>query len=347
MPIAWTSIGSGPPLVYCSMIFNFERALGPDMPYVLWTEIAKGRQLIVYDGLGSGLSDRGFEDFSIANSVADLAAVADAARLEQFAICANLMGSQAELSYCAKYPQRVDRLVIVNGMAKGLLSRNPTRVQLAQREAMLAAIEAGWDDPTPAYRLLNPQSGNPKATYDEQLKVAEVLKSAISSRGFVRFLRAQSEADVSDKASQISCPALIVHARSSARIPFEEGKRPAGLIPGAILLPIEGANMIPHPSDETFAEVVAAAKEFLGQSTRQHHKAVLGAELTPRELDVLELVAKGLDNLQIAARLGLSEKTIRNNIAPIFEKLQVENRMKAIVKAREAGFGQMEQHPQD
>jgi DNA-binding NarL/FixJ family response regulator len=61
--------------------------------------------------------------------------------------------------------------------------------------------------------------------------------------------------------------------------------------------------------------------------------------LTPRETEVLELIAQGLDNAQIAARLDLSEKTVRNNITHIFDKIQVENRSQAIVRAREAGLG--------
>jgi DNA-binding NarL/FixJ family response regulator len=51
------------------------------------------------------------------------------------------------------------------------------------------------------------------------------------------------------------------------------------------------------------------------------------------------LIAQGLDNAQIAARLDLSEKTVRNNITHIFDKIQVENRSQAIVRAREAGLG--------
>ena len=54
---------------------------------------------------------------------------------------------------------------------------------------------------------------------------------------------------------------------------------------------------------------------------------------------MLELIAQGLDDLQIAAHLGLSEKTVRNHISPIFDTLGVENRSQTIVKAREAGLG--------
>ena len=55
--------------------------------------------------------------------------------------------------------------------------------------------------------------------------------------------------------------------------------------------------------------------------------------------EVLDLIAQGLDNAQIAARLELSEKTVRNNITHIFDKIGVETRSKAIVLARERGLG--------
>lgn len=62
-------------------------------------------------------------------------------------------------------------------------------------------------------------------------------------------------------------------------------------------------------------------------------------ELTSREHEVLELIAKGLNNQVIANRLSISEKTVRNHISNIFNKLQVVDRAQAIVKAREAGMG--------
>jgi DNA-binding NarL/FixJ family response regulator len=61
--------------------------------------------------------------------------------------------------------------------------------------------------------------------------------------------------------------------------------------------------------------------------------------LSDREREILELVAAGLTNGQIAARLSLSGKTIRNNISSIFTKLQVADRAEAIVRARRAGLG--------
>lgn len=63
------------------------------------------------------------------------------------------------------------------------------------------------------------------------------------------------------------------------------------------------------------------------------------SELTDREREVLELVAKGYSNQQVARRLVLSPKTVRNHVSNIFSKLQVADRAQAIVRAREAGLG--------
>jgi DNA-binding NarL/FixJ family response regulator len=61
-------------------------------------------------------------------------------------------------------------------------------------------------------------------------------------------------------------------------------------------------------------------------------------ELTDREREVLALVAGGLNNSNIANRLGVSDKTVRNHISNIFNKLAVADRAQAIVRAREAGL---------
>ena len=63
-------------------------------------------------------------------------------------------------------------------------------------------------------------------------------------------------------------------------------------------------------------------------------------ELTEREREVLDLLARGLDNHAIGRRLDVSEKTVRNHVSNVFTKLQVPDRPRAIVKAREAGLGQ-------
>jgi DNA-binding NarL/FixJ family response regulator len=91
-------------------------------------------------------------------------------------------------------------------------------------------------------------------------------------------------------------------------------------------------------SEPAWRDFLAALDDFYpaaGRATRE--RAFAG--LTARETQVLELMAQGLDNAQIAARLTLAEKTVRNNVTQIFDKIEVETRAQAIVRAREAGLG--------
>jgi DNA-binding NarL/FixJ family response regulator len=63
------------------------------------------------------------------------------------------------------------------------------------------------------------------------------------------------------------------------------------------------------------------------------------AELTDRELEILDLIAQGHNNLVIANKLSLSIKTVQNYVSSILTKLQVADRAQAIVRARQAGLG--------
>jgi DNA-binding NarL/FixJ family response regulator/signal transduction histidine kinase len=86
--------------------------------------------------------------------------------------------------------------------------------------------------------------------------------------------------------------------------------------------------------------VVAAqmTEFFAGTGTR--HQADAFPTLTEREREVLDLIAQGRNNRDIARKLVLSDKTIRNHISNIFAKLHAADRADAIVRAREAGLGQ-------
>jgi DNA-binding NarL/FixJ family response regulator len=80
-----------------------------------------------------------------------------------------------------------------------------------------------------------------------------------------------------------------------------------------------------------------AIEEFL--PTTRSETADCLAELTPRERDLLEFVAQGSNNNEIAARLNISVKTVRNHLSTIFSKLGASTRAQVIVQARDAGFG--------
>lgn len=81
------------------------------------------------------------------------------------------------------------------------------------------------------------------------------------------------------------------------------------------------------------------ARRLMGFFSKPTTPKEIFPELTPREGEVLNLIARGLSNTEISRRLYVSPKTVRNHVSNIFLKLQVADRSQAIVRAREAGLG--------
>jgi DNA-binding NarL/FixJ family response regulator len=84
-------------------------------------------------------------------------------------------------------------------------------------------------------------------------------------------------------------------------------------------------------------DVARRLMAFFASPTTQ--RAAAFPELTEREREILELIARGMSNQEIVNRLVVSPKTVRNHVSNIFSKLQVRDRAEAIVRAREAGLG--------
>jgi len=122
-------------------------------------------------------------------------------------------------------------------------------------------------------------------------------------------------------------------------IPFEQGRALAAHIPGARFVALNSRNHWVVDTEPAWAQFTAEIDAFLpGVPDAPAVDGVLDA-LTPRELQVIELVAAGLDNGTIGQRLGISAKTVRNRVSVIFDKLGVNSRPQAIVWASDAGFG--------
>ena len=110
-------------------------------------------------------------------------------------------------------------------------------------------------------------------------------------------------------------PTLIAACRGDTRVPFDEGRKLAAAIPGARFVPLESKNHVLLPDEPAWAVFHAELARFLGRgSAPGNRSAIREAGLTPAEAAVLDLVAEGLDNREIAARLGKSAKTVRNQI---------------------------------
>jgi DNA-binding CsgD family transcriptional regulator len=197
----------------------------------------------------------------------------------------------------------------------------------------------GWGSDDPAYRTVFAQQFFPEGTLEQFREFAELARRSCSAETAVRLLRAFGQVDIRDSAKRVSCPTLVLHATHDLRVPFEEGRLLAKLIPGARFLPLESRNHVLTAREPAWAIFSSSVRQFLAESVAEDPlPAIDFSTLTRREHEILGLVAQGLDNVAIAERVFLSEKTVRNYVSSILEKLGVPSRALAIVRAREAGF---------
>jgi len=226
--------------------------------------------------------------------------------------------------------------VVLGGYARGWFKRGLPPDRIAEVEAQLKLIETGWGRDDPAYRQMFSIQFMPAANLEQLASMSELQRVSASAANAANVIRSFLNIDVSASAQRVQCPALVLHARDDRRAPFEEGRILASLIPGARLLPLETANHILLEHEPAFRQFFDELRGFV-VGVGGGREAF--SELTAREAEILERIAQGLDNAQIAAHLALSEKTVRNHITHIFDKIGVENRSQAIVLARERGLG--------
>ncbi|MFZ1908548.1 MAG: alpha/beta fold hydrolase [Burkholderiales bacterium] len=335
--IAYAATGEGYPLVRAAhwlghLDFDWQTPV-----WRPWIEALSAQyRLVRYDGRGCGLSDRGVDDFGLQRLVGDLEAVVDAAGLERFALLGMSQGGAASIAYAARHPERVSHLVLCGAFARGALRRNPSPVQAEAIGAMVKLVEVGWGQQNPAFLQLFTSQFFPGATLEQMRSFNEIQRHAAPPQAAARIVAAFAQLDASGYLAGVKAPTLVFHSRDDNRVPFEEGRYIAAAIPGARFEPLDSANHLPLEGEPAFGQLLDAVARFLPRRAAADGQF---GHLTRRELEVLELIARGLDNAQIAARLGLAEKTVRNNIVAVFDKIAVENRAQAIVKARTAGLG--------
>jgi pimeloyl-ACP methyl ester carboxylesterase/DNA-binding CsgD family transcriptional regulator len=335
--IAYATTGTGPPLVKAA---NWLSHLEFDWNSPVWrhwlTELSRDNNFVRYDERGCGLSDWDVPELSFESWVRDLETVVDAVAPERFPLLGISQGAPIAIAYAVRHPERVSHLILHGGYARGRLQRNVTPQQRKEAELMVELAELGWGNENPAFRQFFTTQFIPEGTSEQYRWFNELQRISTSPQNAVRFLRAFREIDVTALAPKVSCPTLVLHPTHDARVPFEEGRLLASLIPGARFVPIESRNHLLLEDEPGWRLWLEEVRAFLPAGSAGDSAF---AALTARERELVELIAQGRDNAQIAARLELSDKTVRNHITSIFAKLEVENRSQAIVLARDAGFG--------
>lgn len=341
--IAYATSGQGPPLVKAA---NYLTHLEHDWHSPVWRHWLQGlsetHQLIRYDARGSGLSDWDVESFTMDAWVRDLEAVVTSLNLDRFPLMGISQGSAVCVAYAVKHPERVSKLILYGGYARGRFHRNQDSQSLQEAEALIKMIQVGWGQENPAFRQLFSTMLMPDANMEQMASLNQLAQISTTPENAAKMEQAFYQIDVRSLAPLVAAPALILHARKDATIPFEEGRLLASMIPNARFVQLESRNHILLEQESAWGRFLAEVRAFLGEGVVEKIPQTLSnifPELTHRERLTLELIALGMDNQQIAERMVLTPKTVRNYISHIYTKLGARNRAQAIVLAREAGFG--------
>lgn len=345
--IAYAATGNGPPLV---RVANWLTHLNHDWESPVWShwfaELARGHRLVRYDPRGTGLSDRAVDDLSLDAWVRDLEAVVDALDLERFSLLGFCQGGAPAIAYAVRHPERVDRLVLYDSYVQGAFADGTSAAHQREAETLAEMIAVGWGRSTAAFRQVFANLLFPGASRQQQRWLGELQRQTVTAETAARLWRIFHTLDVRDLALQVTVPTLVFHVRGDAMVPFSAGRTLAALIPGARFVPLAGTNHILLEDEPAWPHFLSELRDFLGtclegespdHATSSRDRLAL---LTPREREVLDLIAQGLSNDAIADRLVIAPKTVRNHVTRIYRKLDASSRAQAIVLAREAGLGQ-------
>jgi pimeloyl-ACP methyl ester carboxylesterase len=263
--IAYASTGSGPPLVKAA---NWLTNLDLELESPIWAHwidaLSERHRLVRYDERGCGLSDWDVCEFGLDAWVEDLELVVDSVGLDTFPLIGLSQGGAVAVAYAVRHPDRVERLVLVGGYARGRLARAETAEEREEAALDLQVGRVGWRRDDPAYRQVFAAQflpDEPRETWDA---FNALQRATTSTENVVRFLDTFANLDVSGIAGQVRCPTLVLHARRDRRVPTRQARELAALIPDSTLHLLDSGNHILTATEPAWASLVAELSRFLG-----------------------------------------------------------------------------------
>jgi len=334
--IAYTVTGRGPTVVMLPSWLTHLEHQWRNLAWRPWLEaLSQPYRLVRYDPRGCGLSDRRIDGLTFETWVRDFEALVEVLDVPAFSLIGICQGGPTAIEFAARHPERVNRLVLYGTYARG---RNRRTVPLEPEKArvMLEMMRLGWAREDHSFLSVFASQFQPEGTAEHLRAWCELQRAATSPDSAAELTRVMFDLDVLASAARVSCPTLVAHCERDIAVPVEEGRLLAQTIPGARFAQFDSPNHFMLAEEPAWARFVETLYDFLPRGSAAPGRF---AELTSRERELLEFLARGLDNHQIAAHLGISEKTVRNHVSSVFDKLGVESRAQAIVVAREAGYG--------
>jgi pimeloyl-ACP methyl ester carboxylesterase/DNA-binding CsgD family transcriptional regulator len=341
--LAYAVSGEGPPLVMSATWLTHLEHQWRSLAWRPWLDAFTAEHKVLrHDSRGCGLSDRDAGNLSFETWVRDLECVVEAADFRRFALVGTCWGGPIAIEYAARHPERVSHLVLYGSYAQGRLRRTDSPNEAAKSRLLTDVTRLGWGKDDHDFLQVWASRFQPGGTREHLCSWSEQMRAATCAETAVRLFEIGWNTDAREAARKIKCPVLIIRPERDVVAPIEQSRLLASLIPDCRFVQLDGENHMPLADEPAWSQLVTEVRSFLAEpagAVVASRKALPLNELTPRERAVLEGIAEGLDNGEIARSLRLSEKTVRNHITRIFDKIHVKHRYQAIVLAREAGLG--------
>jgi class 3 adenylate cyclase len=283
--IAYSVVGEGMPLVYVPNYPWSHIQVGSQVPE-FWRpleRLAKKRKVIVYDGRGSGLSEREVTDHSLAAYLLDLEGVVDHLALERFALLGVYNGGPTATAYAARNPKRLSHLILLNAYARGA-----DFLDIPQLRALLSLVETDWEmfTETLAHSVIGWSAGEPAR------RLAAFLRECTTPAVAGADAAMRETLDVTELLPQVSTPTLVIQYHQQEVPNMDIARRLASRISNARLTVLEGHYLA---DSEALARAI---DDFLAEGEER----AAGPEL-PEGMAVI-LFADIVESTALTERLG-------------------------------------------
>jgi pimeloyl-ACP methyl ester carboxylesterase/DNA-binding CsgD family transcriptional regulator len=336
--IAWQSLGEGPlDLIFVpGWVSHVEASWRfPEVAGFLRT-LSRSCRLLVFDKRGTGLSDPMPRASTMEERMDDVRAVLDAASVRRAVVFGASEGVSLSVLFAATWPERTLGLVAYGGFAARRRTLDyPWAPSDEARAKLLELVERSWGGPMDLDTLA------PSRAKDARFvtRFASYLRQSASPGAAAALLRYNTDVDSRAALAHVAAPALVLHRVADRDARVEEGRYLASRIAGAQLVELPGADHWPFVGDS--AALLAEVHRFLQRLPSLPRRPVrrmpkpprrppLLSTLTGRQRQILELLAQGRSNREIANLLARSEHTVHRHVANILGQLGVRSRAQAV-----------------
>jgi DNA-binding CsgD family transcriptional regulator/pimeloyl-ACP methyl ester carboxylesterase len=275
------------------------------------------------------MSQRDVGDFSVEATRRDMEAVVGALGLDSLIVFGAGVGGLRAIDFTANHPEIVAALILYETFPR---MEDAFPRELLQIFLPIARLK--WGIGTRV--LTNVATGSRNPVHQEKWK--EMIDQSVTGDTVARLIETQMNLDVTDQLERIECPTLVCHSREGLEWPFALSERLAAGIAGSRLVALDGSSGGAFADADQAVEAIQSFLRALSSPDLRDGGDPFAASLTPRETEVLGLIARGLTSKEISQQLSLSVRTVGRHITNIYGKLGVRTRAEATTYAVRQGL---------